>query len=219
MSAAKRAAATNAAPTQFVRDVAESFFGMPSLSPGRLAYNRAFCLFGQVGPRFPLKREGFFRRLHIRKGEAEEGSEAPPRVRARTRVRPTGWGALSKGRKKDMNQLNSILIEGNLTKDPTFKETTKGTPLCTFAVASNRYYKSGSEMENEVSYFDVETWSKLADTCGKQLKKGRGVRVVGRLKQERWKATDGTARSSVKIVIANIYIVYLFPYRRLIYYE
>jgi single-strand DNA-binding protein len=103
-----------------------------------------------------------------------------------------------------MNQLNSILIEGNLTKDPTFKETTKGTPLCTFAVASNRYYKSGSEMENEVSYFDVETWSKLADTCGKQLKKGRGVRVVGRLKQERWKATDGTARSSVKIVAEHV---------------
>lgn len=103
-----------------------------------------------------------------------------------------------------MNQLNSILIEGNLTKDPNFKETTKGTPLCTFAVASNRYYKQGSEMENEVSYFDIETWSKLADTCGKQLKKGRGVRVVGRLKQERWKGADGIMKSAVKIVAEHV---------------
>lgn len=103
-----------------------------------------------------------------------------------------------------MNQLNSILIEGNLTKDPVFKETPKGTPVCSFALASNRYYKQGSETEQEVSYFDIETWSKLADACGKQLKKGRGVRVVGRLKQERWTGTDGKMKSNVKIVAEHV---------------
>lgn len=103
-----------------------------------------------------------------------------------------------------MNQLNSILIEGNLTKDPIFKETPKGTPVCSFALASNRYYRQGSETEQEVSYFDVETWSKLADACGKQLKKGRGVRVVGRLKQDRWTGTDGKSKSSVKIIAEHV---------------
>jgi len=103
-----------------------------------------------------------------------------------------------------MNQLNSILIEGNLTKDPIFKETPKGTPVCSFALASNRFYRQGEDSEKEVSYFDIETWSKLADTCGKQLKKGRGVRVVGRLKQERWTGTDGKPRSTVKIVAEHV---------------
>lgn len=103
-----------------------------------------------------------------------------------------------------MNQLNSILIEGNLTKDPIFKETSKGTPVCSFGLASNRFYRQGEDTEKEVSYFDIETWSKLADTCGKQLKKGRGVRVVGRLKQERWTGTDGKPRSTVKIVAEHV---------------
>ncbi|MDR1596767.1 MAG: single-stranded DNA-binding protein, partial [Treponema sp.] len=39
-----------------------------------------------------------------------------------------------------MNNLNSIIIEGNLVRDPLFRSTTKGTPLCTFSIASNRYY-------------------------------------------------------------------------------
>lgn len=103
-----------------------------------------------------------------------------------------------------MNSLNSILIEGNLTRDPDLSATPKGTPVCTFAVASNRYYKHEDETQQEVSFFDVETWAKLATTCGEQLKKGRGVRVVGRLKQDRWVDNDGKNRSKVKIVAEHV---------------
>jgi single-strand DNA-binding protein len=105
-----------------------------------------------------------------------------------------------------MNQLNSILLEGNLVRDPIFKETPKGTPLCTFSVASNRYFRQGSESEQEVSFFDVETWSKLAESCGERLKKGRGVRVVGRLKQDRWTGTDGKNHDKIKIVAEHVEI-------------
>ena len=90
-----------------------------------------------------------------------------------------------------MNSLNSILLEGNLTKDPQLSKTPKGTPVCTFSVASNRYYKQDDEGVNEVSFFDVEVWSRLAETCGEHLTKGRGVRVVGRLKQDRWEDPEG----------------------------
>jgi single-strand DNA-binding protein len=103
-----------------------------------------------------------------------------------------------------MNNLNSILIEGNLVRDPDYRETAKGTSLCTFSIASNRFYKQGEVLEKEVSYFDVETWSKLAQGCYNQGHKGRGVRVVGRLKQERWNGTDGKARSKVTIVAEHI---------------
>ncbi len=103
-----------------------------------------------------------------------------------------------------MNQLNSILIEGNLTRDPQMKETAKGTPLCTFSVASNRFLKHGEDYDKETSFFDIETWSSLAQTCGEKLRKGRGVRVVGRLKQDRWTGTDGKPRSAVKIVAEHV---------------
>ena len=99
-----------------------------------------------------------------------------------------------------MNNLNSILVEGNLVRDPELKYTQKGAAVCSFALASNRYFKQDEETQKEVSYFDITTWSRLADVCGEYLKKGRGVRVVGRLKQDRWTSPEGQTRSKVSIV-------------------
>ncbi len=103
-----------------------------------------------------------------------------------------------------MNNLNSIIVEGNLTRDPILSATPKGTSVCTFAVASNRFYRQNEESQKEVSFFDVETWARLAEVCGEQLKKGRGVRVVGRLKQDRWTDGEGKLHSRVKIVAEHV---------------
>ena len=103
-----------------------------------------------------------------------------------------------------MNNLNSILIEGNLTRDPKLSETPKGTAVCNFSLASNRYYKQDGDAQNEVSFFDVEVWAKLAQTCAEHLAKGRGVRVVGRLKQDRWNDKEGNPASRVKIVAEHV---------------
>jgi single-strand DNA-binding protein len=103
-----------------------------------------------------------------------------------------------------MNNLNSILIEGNLVRDPLYRTTPKGTPVCSFTLASNRFFKQDSGLEKEVSFFDVETWAKLAENCYNIGHKGRGVRVVGRLKQDRWNGSDGKAHSKVTIVAEHV---------------
>ena len=103
-----------------------------------------------------------------------------------------------------MNSLNSILIEGNLVRDPLFRSTPKGTPLCTFSLASNRFFRQESGLEKEVSFFEIETWAKLAEICSSFGKKGKAVRVVGRLKQDRWTGTDGKPRSKVSIVAEHV---------------
>ncbi|MFP4331475.1 MAG: single-stranded DNA-binding protein [Alkalispirochaetaceae bacterium] len=103
-----------------------------------------------------------------------------------------------------MNSLNSIIIEGNLTRDPLTSLTPKGTKVCNFSVATNRYYRKEESKEKEVSYFDVEAWQREADRCEKSLEKGRGVRVVGRLKQDRWVDSEGRNRSKVKIVAEHV---------------
>jgi single-strand DNA-binding protein len=105
-----------------------------------------------------------------------------------------------------MNNLNSILIEGNLVRDPLLRSTSKGTQICSMSLASNRYFKpdSSSGFEKEVSFFDIETWAKLAEACYAKGKKGRGVRVVGRLKQNRWNDTEGKPHSRVTIVAEHV---------------
>ena len=103
-----------------------------------------------------------------------------------------------------MNNLNSILIEGNLVRDPLLRSTPKGTQVCTFTLASNRFYKQETGLEKEVGFFDVETWAKLAENCYSLGHKGRGVRVVGRLKQDRWSSPDGKSHSKISIVAEHV---------------
>ena len=103
-----------------------------------------------------------------------------------------------------MNNLNSILLEGNLTRDPELRYTPAGTPLCTLVVSSVRTYKREGERTEEVSFIEATTWGKLATVCAEHLTKGRGVRLVGRLKQERWEDTEGNTRSKVVIVCEHV---------------
>lgn len=103
-----------------------------------------------------------------------------------------------------VNSLNNIFIEGNLTKDPEIRQTGKGTPVCNLSVASNRYIHNGDEKTKEVSFFDVEVWAKQAEACKAFLAKGRGVRIRGRLKQDRWQDESGKWQTRVKIVSENV---------------
>ena len=102
-----------------------------------------------------------------------------------------------------MNNLNSVLLEGNLTRDPESTVTKGWTTLCTFTIGVNRRYKKEGEQKEEVSFFEIETWGRLAENCFEYLSKGRGVRIVGRLKQARWE-NDEKSFSKVVIVAEHV---------------
>jgi single-strand DNA-binding protein len=59
-------------------------------------------------------------------------------------------------------------------------------------------------MEKEVSFFNIEAWSRLAESAANLGRKGRGVRVVGRLRQDRWNDTGGKPQSRVVIVAEHL---------------
>ena len=104
-----------------------------------------------------------------------------------------------------MNALNQIILEGNVIRQPEKKLSPSGTSICTVPVAVNRRYKaSDGQSVEEVSYFDVDTFGNLADACAKWCPKGRGVRIVGRLKQNRWKDKEGKSHSTVRIIADHV---------------
>ena len=108
-----------------------------------------------------------------------------------------------------MNNLNSILLEGNLCRDPELRYPPSdgpapGTPLCTLVVASVRTWKRDGERTEEVSFIEAVTAGELATVCAEHLTKGRGVRLVGRLKQERWEDAAGESRAKVVIVAEHV---------------
>ena len=76
----------------------------------------------------------------------------------------------------------TIILIGNLGKEPEMRYTPSGQPVVSFSVATNRSYK-GAEGQpvKETTWFRVTAWGKQAETCNQHLHKGSKVLVEGRL--------------------------------------
>ena len=102
--------------------------------------------------------------------------------------------------------LNTVNIFGNLTRDPETRALPSGTSVCRLGIANNRIFTKNGERVTEVSYFDVDVWGAVAENCVKYLKKGSGVIVEGRLRQDRWEK-DGKAQSRVTITANAVHFM------------
>jgi single-strand DNA-binding protein len=104
-----------------------------------------------------------------------------------------------------MANVNKVTLIGNLTRDPELRVTPKGTAICQFSLAVNRSYKSESgEKLEEVTFIDLEAWSKTGETIAKYCTKGRPLYVEGRLKLDVWNdKTTNEKRSRMKVVVEN----------------
>lgn len=104
-----------------------------------------------------------------------------------------------------MPEINYVIVAGNLTKDPVFRQTTNNTPVVNFSIASNRKYKdSMNQWQEDVCYVGIVAWNKLAESCRDRLRKGNAVLVDGELQSRTWKTEDGHTRSIVEIKARRI---------------
>ena len=100
-----------------------------------------------------------------------------------------------------MNNLNSLILEGVVIGEPHKSEA---SDVLNFTVETTRYYKNraGEDVE-EKSQFKVVVYGRM---CKLSLKDGVGVRIVGRLKQNKWTDSEGASHSEVQIVAEHIEI-------------
>jgi single-strand DNA-binding protein len=98
---------------------------------------------------------------------------------------------------------HTIIVVGNLGRDPEMRYTPTGTAVTNFSVATNRQYTAADGTQvKETIWFRVSAWGKQAETCNKYLKKGSKVLVEGRLTPDPktggpriWQGKDGPAAS------------------------
>jgi single-strand DNA-binding protein len=103
-----------------------------------------------------------------------------------------------------MSNINRVTIEGRLTRDAVVKYSPQGKQICELSIAYNTYRKEGEEwVQASTHFFDCVAWEAVAETASK-FKKGDPVYIEGQLRQEQWKAQDGTSRSRVKINVTEI---------------
>ena len=99
--------------------------------------------------------------------------------------------------------MNKVYLIGNLTRDPEVSETGSGLTLCRFSIAVNRNYSS-SDGERQTDFFNITVWRALAENCGKYLKKGSKVVVVGSLQNRSYEDKDGIKRNVTDIVANEV---------------
>ena len=100
---------------------------------------------------------------------------------------------------------NLVVIIGNLGKDPELRFPDNGQSVADFSVATNEKWTDHSGKKQErTEWHSVAVWGKLAEACGKHLKKGSKVYVRGKLRTEKWKDSDGAERQRTRVVASTV---------------
>lgn len=107
---------------------------------------------------------------------------------------------------------HTIIIVGNLGRDPEMRYTPSGQAVTSFSVATNRSYTGNNgQTVKETIWFRVSVWGKQAESCNNFLRKGNKVLVEGRLQADpnsggprTFTRQDGTTSASFEVVANQI---------------
>lgn len=107
---------------------------------------------------------------------------------------------------------HTLIIVGNVGKDPDMRYTPSGQAVTSFSVATNRQYTaSNGEQVKETIWFRVSAWGKQAEICKQYLQKGSKVLIEGRLTADKatggpriWAKQDGSAGASFEVTASTV---------------
>ena len=99
--------------------------------------------------------------------------------------------------------MNKVYLIGNLTRDPEVSETSSGVAYCRFSIAVNRNF-TNADGNREADFFNIIVWRAQAENCGKFLKKGSKIAVVGSLQNRSYEDKDGVKRTVTDIVASEV---------------
>jgi single-strand DNA-binding protein len=86
-----------------------------------------------------------------------------------------------------MDNLNKVMLIGNLTRDPELRYTPKGTAVADIGLAINRVWKDDqNQKQEETTFVDVTLWGRQAELAQQYLTKGNPVYIEGRLNLDTW---------------------------------
>lgn len=104
-----------------------------------------------------------------------------------------------------MRSVNKVILIGNLTRDPEMKETQNGQQVTTFGIATNRaWVTSGGDKKASAEFHECVAWSRMAELCGKYLKKSKLVYLEGYLKTRSWETEEGVKKFRTEVVVQDM---------------
>ena len=107
---------------------------------------------------------------------------------------------------------HTIIIVGNLGRDPEMRYAPNGNAVTTLNVASNRTYTDSSGQRiKETTWFRVSVWGKQAENVNTYLQKGSSVLIEGELRPDKetgnpriFTRADGTSGTSYEVTARTV---------------
>ena len=96
--------------------------------------------------------------------------------------------------------VNKVILVGNLGSDPELRNTSGGTSVCEFRLATNESWKGkDGQTQDRTEWHRIVVWGRLGENCGKYLSKGRPVYLEGRLQTRSWEDKEGNKRYTTEV--------------------
>ena len=108
---------------------------------------------------------------------------------------------------------HTIIIVGNVGRDPEMRYTPSGAAVTSFSVATSRNYKSQGQTVKETIWFRITCWGRQAEYASNYVRKGHKILVEGRLVADPagnprvFTRSDGTAAASFEINASNLQLL------------
>ncbi len=98
--------------------------------------------------------------------------------------------------------LNRVILVGRLTQDPQLRNTSSGSAVCSFGLATNRVWtdRTANEKKQSTEYHNIVLWRRLAEIASQYLTKGSLVLIEGRLQTRSWEDASGNKKYKTEIV-------------------
>lgn len=96
--------------------------------------------------------------------------------------------------------VNKVTLVGRVGKDPEVRATQGGGKVANFTLATTEKHKDREETE----WHNIVIWNNLAEVAEKYVKKGALLYIEGKIKYEKYKAQDGSERSTTRIYASSM---------------
>ena len=98
--------------------------------------------------------------------------------------------------------LNKVILMGRLTRDPEFRQTTSGIPVCRITVAVDRPYRK--DQEKQADFINVTCWRNTAEFVSRYFNKGKMIIVEGSLRNNDYTDNNGVKHYSMDVQADNV---------------
>ena len=105
-----------------------------------------------------------------------------------------------------MIPINTVVLVGNLARDPDGGTTQSGIAYCRFTVACQRPFKN-AQGQYEADFIDCMAWRQTAEFVQRHFIKGNKIGLRGSLQKRSYDAQDGTKRYVTEVVADNVEFV------------